>query len=259
MKTSQRIASILLVTTGCMTMATLAGHASVILADVRGNYLANHSLPLTDTAGTGSWSYYSSAILTPTSPSSRTTLSWVAATSGGHNAFYGTSGANNVPAVAGTTSAFLDGKTPLSNQIAWHPGPSLDSDIEWTAGAGETGVLTLSGDFSRIGENAIHSPPGGASTTTGGLVNFTIYVNGVSEFSETGVKAGQSDPFSFTFTSALNTKVDFVLSEDGTSYSYDESLLSAQIIAAPEPRTWAMMVCGLVLVGVLMRRRGAKS
>jgi hypothetical protein len=235
-----------------LTALLPALRAQIVLADIRGDY-ATTGFPLSDSFGTGSWTYYASTTLNPSS-GTLTQLSFTSASNFGNhgNSGYANTGHTDsgflVPAVA-NVPIFIDGATPNASQLAWHPANSSPSfvTLRWTAGTGEAGVLQVAGAFSRVGEPS-------------GSVDFAIFADGVQIFSSLGVGTGNTIPFNLTSVSiTAGQSVDFVLGPNG-GFGADESLISGTISSTvPEPATGAA-ICGtivLLTVGarVFLRRR----
>jgi len=221
--------------------------AQTTLANLAGNYATSGTL--TDSYGTGTWTYEASTTANP-ADGSVTALTYGSVGNAG-NPGYGDSGNGyNVPGVS-NARLFGDGATPAANQLAWHPGGASPTFtvIQWTAGAGESGLIDITGAFSRVGE-------------PGGHPDFSIYVNGVLAYSETYISSGTTDSFDLsTYSIAPGETVDFVLGPGANGYAGDESLISASIMSAvPEPATYALILggCTFGLAGwrESKRRRG---
>ncbi len=142
--------------------------------------------PLPDTYGTGTWTYNLAFVNTDSSPtgvSGQEALTYEANQDSGSVPFYGTTASNSynvieLPAVSNSqiftdSPAPGDSDGPGADYLEMHPGGgTAASDIQWTAGAGETGTLSLTFDLSRanVGSNGIGDGQG--------YDDFTVYQNG---------------------------------------------------------------------------------
>jgi len=222
-----------------------AGVSAQTLANVAANYQTSGTI--TDTFGTGTWLYYASTNVNPSS-GTLTALTFQSVGNAGNSGYGYSSGGFQVPAVS-SSRLFSDGAVPTSNvQLAWHPGPGspVYTVLRWTAGAGESGSVVIAGNLSRVGE-------------PGGDVDFHIYANGVSVFSSGNLTSGTTS-FSQTVSIGSGQFVDFVLGYGSSnSYGGDESLISATITAVPEPASTALLsgavIFGLTVVRYVRRRR----
>jgi len=238
------------------------GHAQ--LADAAANYqtgtLNEVMSPLADTHGTGTWSYNLAFVNTdsgPTGVSGQEALIYEANGNGGSVPFYGTTSSDSydLPAVS-NAQIFADSPAPGgsggpgADYLEMHPGDgTAASDVQWTAGAGETGTLSLSFDLSRVnvGDSGISAGQG--------YDDFSIYQNGTLLYHDYAMYIG-SDTGLQTLTLAgvtTGTTLDFVVSSTDGVLGFNLSYLKADISAVPEPSTFAYL--GFGLLGLFAFRR----
>jgi hypothetical protein len=251
MKPQKNFSKVALLAIAFAPLVMLSGHAQ-ILADAAANYQAGTidavMTPLTDTHGTGTWTYNSVFVdsdTNPTSISNPAILTYEANTEGGSQPYYGTNGnySNsiiNLPAVS-SGQIFTDSPAPGADFLEIHPSQGTNAGaLEWTAGAGETGNLVVTFDLSRVGVGNDGIQPGQ------GLDDFIVLRNGTSIYSEDNLTIGSdTGAVSLALTGVtLGTQLDFVVSAGNGVLGYNLSYLSADISEAPEPATWALMILG---------------
>ena len=223
-------------------LAPTTAHAQTILANAAADYRTSGTI--TDTFGTGTWTYFASTTANPSS-GTLTALTFGSVGNAGNSGYgYAPLGGFRVPAIS-NGKLFSDGVTPTANvELAWHPGPSspVYTVMRWTAGAGEGGLVQISGYLTRTGE-------------PNGDVDFRIFVDGVLAHGTINLSGtGTSNTFSLNYTVSAGQTVEFVLG-NGVSGGYggDESRLSASISAVPEPST-STLIAGLVIGGLFAFR-----
>jgi hypothetical protein len=233
---------------------------SQIVADEAANYqgetLNSGMAPLADTQGTGTWMYDQGTVnadSAPTAVGSLSALTYEANTYGGSAAdLYGTSNSYNVPAVA-NGSIFADGSAnPPSDYLAVHPNGGTNAVVvQWTAGTGETGTLSLTFDLSRVGVTA---PP---SDSGAGLDDFTVFENGTVLYQSNNVATG-TDLGDQTLTLSgvtLGTTLDFVVSTSNGNLGFNMAYLKADISETPEPSIWTLLLIGGLALTVCWKRK----
>jgi hypothetical protein len=257
-----------------IAFACVTSSRAQVLADFATNYqgetVGSPMTLLTDTHGTGTWGYYLAYVNTdvsPTSVSGPEILTYQANTDGGSAPYvYGTIASNSynvidLPAVS-NGPIFPDSANPATDYQEVHPGGSTAASlIQWTAGAGETGTLSLTFDLSRqaVASAGISGDPGS------GYDDFTVYRNGTLIYSDYDMYLGpktlanpNSDTGSVTLTLSgvtAGTNLDFVTSASNGILGYNLSFLSADISAIPEPSTWALFGLGGLVLAVVFKRR----
>jgi hypothetical protein len=261
MKTIRHPSFFTLLATSLTLSLPLVSHATT-LADAGANYstsgqtIGSTMVPLTDSFGTGTWTYDAVTVNSTTDPTgvsgpSLLTYAYNANVSPYNTTEFGTpSDGNELPAVS-NTALFGDNSSIPSGYLDMHPnGGSTAVMLQWTAGAGETGNLSLTFDLTRVGVGSPAAPTGND--------NFTVFQNGNSIYSDLNVAAGTSGTGSQTLTLSgvtMGTTVDFVLSASNGNLGFNAAYLSAQIDSVPEPSTYAMMLGGMALLGFCVRRK----
>jgi hypothetical protein len=243
-------------------LLALTAHAQ--LADAAGNFqdgtVGDVMNPLADTHGTGTWTYNLAFVNTdsdPTGVSGQEPLTWVDNTIGGPGSspFYGTTSSYsysviNLPAVS-NQEIFNDSPAPGASggpgadYLEMHPGgDTAASDLQWTAGAGETGTLSLTFDLSRVNVGS------GGLSGSAGYDDFTIYQNGTLLYHDYDMFIGSDTGLqTLTLTGVTSgTTLDFVVSATNGVLGYNLAYLKADI-AVPEPSTYALL--GLSLLAMV--------
>ena len=266
MNTRKRIQSALTIAAlmcGCLAHGQARG---VIVADLRNDYVAGTSAA--DQAanlaatGTGTWNYYS---LDEETPANITLLEWDTAggnyenTTDSHTDGHG--GTFNSWPLVGLTTTF--GGTLNANELFVHPGhddatfvPSGEEFalLRWTAGAGESGNINISGAIRRLNND---------SGATNDGIGLEIFVDGASVFSA-AVPTTTAVPFNVNASIATGQTVDFIVDHGPAELLLSDSgALSATIdltvAQTPEPCTFALAALGLVAFVGIRRRRRARS
>lgn len=221
----------------------------MVLADGRADYVGGSTngdtsaiINPTDTFGTGRWDYMGAAdpVNGPFSP-----LEW----DSGLN-LYERPGANHsdgvfaIPLIGDDKFASAD--EPADDELLMHP--SLDSIgykcavLRWTAGAGEAGLVEISGNVRKLDS--------GGSGSNG--VDFHIYLNGVPIYAEwiaSSDKVGES--FCIEATIAVGSTVDFAVGPHETNVNYDSTGVKTMVTLLPEPGTVLLLGLG----GMLLMRK----
>jgi hypothetical protein len=240
-------------------LSTLPGH-SQILADAAADYQAgtygDQMSPVTDSHG-GSWTYYMAEVTSdsgdPGAITSETALTYTSNGNDSVNDFYGTTNSSTYPYSSGGTddstnyslpgvsnASLFTGDVIPSGSLETQPGSGTDGvDLQWKAGAGETGSLLVKFDLT------------GPTQSTAD--NFAIYDNGKEIYDSLGVL--NADVTGTVHADvATGTTLDFVL-VSGAGVIYGSQADLGVQIEVPEPRTWAMMLSGLLVVlGASYRR-----
>jgi hypothetical protein len=225
-----------------VALAAPSATAQTVLANAAANYRTSGTM--TDSFGTGTWTYFASTTANP-GAGSLTALTYSAVGNAGNSGYgYAPLGGYRVPAIS-NGKLFVDGVTPTANvELAWHPGPAspVYTVMRWTAGAGEGGLVQISGYLTRTGEPS-------------GDVDFRIFVNGVLAHGTINLSgSGTSNTFSLNYTVAAGQTVEFVLGNGlSNGYGGDESRISATITAVPEPATSALLA-GAAIIGIVVFR-----
>jgi hypothetical protein len=152
---------------------------------------------------------------------------------------------------ANTTAAILETSVTGNGVLPPVVGPGADANsyrtVSFTLGGGDS--VTFSFNY------ALNVATAGlpAGQTYFDDVNASVSVNGggPTNFQTTslGTNGSKSGPFSYTVTNASVTAVTDTVYLGAASYEYTT--------AVPEPSTYALMLAGLGLVGVIARRRKA--
>ena len=219
---------------------------------------------LSDTQGTGTWTYdlgFVNSTSNPTSFSGNELLTYINNNvngDAGGDPYYGTTSSNSynvigLPSVS-NSRIFDDSPAPAAGYLEVHPGSeNAATVVEWTAGADEIGTLQLMFDLSRVGVN------GNGAGDGQGYDDFTVYQNGSLLYSNYAMFIGSDTGMqTFTLTGVTDgTKLDFVSSATSGALGYNLGYLNAQIseVAVPEPATWALMLGSLGLLVLVQRTR----
>jgi hypothetical protein len=210
------------------------------LADVAVDYrVGSINTPMTgvaDTNGDGTWNYDLGQVNTDTNPtglSGLTPLTYENNTNGGSGPYYGTNSSYTydtlqLPAIS--NGAIFGTTPPADDYIQMHPGGDTNASVvEWTAGATESGTISVAFDFSRVGV------PGSGLTGDQGYVDVGVYCNGSQEYSSNRMFLGSdTGPQQVVLTGVTpGTKVDFVVSCTGGVLCCNTTYLSAQIDPSP--------------------------
>ncbi len=167
--------------------------------------------------GCGHWNYYQSDHANPTFGTPEL-LSWQSIGNAGNAGYGGTAefAGFMLPSV-GASKIFSDSAEPAADQVTWHPylGGQPYAVLRWTAGAVEGGLLQIKGAIDKTGEGG------------NGEDSFTIFVNGVLQFSVPSLLNGDSSAFRISLPVSAGQHVDFVLG--GISFGANEAKLSATI------------------------------
>lgn len=142
-----------------------------------------------------------------------------------------------------TTSKWI---TPLANQAA-----SFDPVTK--------GTYTWSLSFNLAGFDAATASFTGKLAADNSAV---VLLNGKSIGSANGFKSFSNFGAASGFNSGLNT-LDFVVTNDGQSTGNPTGLrvefTASNVTPVPEPETYAMLLAGLGLMGVISRRRAKRN
>ena len=132
-----------------------------------------------------------------------------------------------------------------TNTLFMHPGAGLASDSIVRFIAPTTSTYTLNGMVSRLD-----------NTNNGNGVLYSLFVNGAPVLTGTGSLLPGAGPFAVTYTGALKAGdvLSFGVNNNGDVF-YDSTGLSGSISAVPEPATWGLMILGIGMVGLGLRRR----
>jgi hypothetical protein len=252
-----------------LVIVTLVPSRAHLLADARSDYagetVGSVMTPLTDTHGTGTWTYDLAQVnnaSVPTGFSNLETLTYEANGDGGSAPYlYGTTNSNssniiNLPSVS-NGQLFTDSPAPAADFIGVHPSAGTNAGlVQWTAGAGETGTLSLTFDLSRLGVGNAGAGP------TQGYVDFNIFQNSTPIFAADNLYVGtDTGPITELLANVtVGTKVSFVISSGNGVLGYNQAFLRADISAVPEPSTRALLLLGAgALVFVAARRRNLRA
>jgi hypothetical protein len=257
--------SLSLLITACASLASLPVHAQV-LANASSDYAAGTinsvMTPLSDTHGTGTWTYdlaYVNTTSSPTAVGSPELLTYENNTVGGSTPYYGTTASNSyhvidLPAIS-NGQIFPDSPAPAAGFLEMHPGGGAAATmLEWTAGADEIGTLKLTFDLSRLGVGS------GGLVPPQGHDDFTVYRNGSLLYSDYSMFIGTDTGLVTKILTGVTagTKLDFVLSSTNGVLGFNLGYLNAQISQVsdvPEPGTWALMLGGVALLVTVQRIR----
>ncbi|GHB96466.1 PEP-CTERM sorting domain-containing protein [Cerasicoccus arenae] len=137
---------------------------------------------------------------------------------------------------------------------------SATTDSFYVQNAGATGTLTMTGLDS--GYAYTFTFYGSRSSVSDRVAKYTVNPGGTQPVSTAFLDTGGNDSMTATITGVMldsgDTEMTVSMTEDVTNTSHLTYLnvLQIDIVAVPEPRTWAMLVGGLALgVAVLRRRR----
>ncbi|MRW88610.1 PEPxxWA-CTERM sorting domain-containing protein [Duganella sp. FT80W] len=157
--------------------------------------------------------------------------------------------------IAASGSAYADvinaGTIPSSSSSPW-------TDLVIHTGAGTTFTDTLS--FT-VTETQLSSSANGLALSLGGLTTSTISGLSYTLWSSSGTQIGGTyTGDNTTYTSLLSAAGSYYFLITGTVVgSVGGYAVSLQTSAVPEPATYAMMLAGLGLVGMVARRRKSKA
>lgn len=231
--------------TGAIASSCQAG---VVLANLRSDYdraastFSNgQSATIADTLGTGSWNFYARSNAAPGGSQSSLVYSTTANSVRNANAFVYNGGSSlNLPGISNTQLISGSGEgTPDSTELALHPGDGNTGTanfvvLRWTAGAGEAGQVNLKGGIRDLG------------VVVDG-VTFQIYNSaGTSLFGSVTTSGNTPVNFDINTTIAVGGYVDFVVGKNGNYFS-DQSGLSINVTAVPEPSPLALSIFALLL------------
>ena len=130
-----------------------------------------------------------------------------------------------------------------------HPGPDTDTIVRFTAPTSAS--YRISGFFELL-----DIKPSGVvvSIFRGGVSEgFAVLTGPGATFPDT---VGESVPFGGVRYLTAGETLDFGVNNDGSYYN-DSTGLSATLTTVPDAASWALMVVGFGLVGVVSRRRSA--
>ncbi len=205
-----------------------------------------------DTNGGGSWTFFGRSVEAPGGSQTALVYSTTANIVRTANAYVLPGGSLDLPAISNLK--LIDGPfedAPSANELALHPGngavPFLV--IRWTAGAGEAGIINLSGAIRDFGSNAdgvtfqIYNQSG--ISLTGGQL-FT------DQFNNPGSQA--SLPFDIETSVAAGDFIDFVVGPN-TYYDGDHSAISITVTAIPEPSAATLGLAGVLIFLTRRSRR----
>ena len=200
---------------------------ATILADARADYDAHSptvgvpSLGLiSDSAGDGSWNFYSSTAIDP-ALGSLTPLNYMASVGTPGTAGYGQQPSFlglNLPAFANANVIGGEGVTG-PNELSIHPGWPIGGDptpspylvMRWTAGPNSAGLIDLDAAFRGAGSS---------------LKDWRVYANGIEQFSETSATTTVAKN---GLAIAAGQHVDFVVGGGPGDFYGDHSFFSATI------------------------------
>lgn len=125
-----------------------------------------------------------------------------------------------------------------SGDVSLHPGSSgAFAVIRWTAPT--SGTITASGFF---GSGDL------------GSMSYYISVNGAT--TSQWINDAKTENFSFSQVVNAGDKIDFIVGVGASGWGWGNTPLSLTITqAVPEPESYALMMAGLGLIGVIARRR----
>jgi hypothetical protein len=234
----------------CAVAALSASGQTV--ADLRNDFdspLAAHTNGQTsagkidDTLGTGTWNFYRSDTLNPTTGGANLTL--LTYTTGSNsvragNAYVAPGASYDLPGWSNgvlITPSSTEGSA-AANELAVHPGQFTYAVAAWASGY--TGLVEVSGAVRDLG-----------AASNG--VTLDIWLNGTSVFTSGATSGNTPLAFDLTFAVTSSDVLYFLIGNNG-DYTADGSALSATVTAVPEPSTCAA-VLGLAALGYRASRR----